>query len=450
LREVVDLVERSIGVSLIGGDVERTLVPFARERARALGLAGADAYLAGLASRPIDGAEWRLLIDAVTNGQTCFFRDIEQWEAITAMLGTATRGGERLSIWSAACSTGEEPYTLAIVCAELGIDAEIVASDVNPASLARAEAGRFRAWSMRNVSEARVARWFAPDAGGSRVRGELRDTVRFVPHNLVRDTPLRSSRTGGRWDLVLCRNVLIYFRRRRVAQVCGRLLDALTEGGALVISASESLTGLEIAARPEMVGRRIVYRRDRAAAAQSPRARVVRPPPPPPPPSQGPGYAEIATLATTGRVAEARRLLDRAADPEPGIEAVLTFGHLDVCEHDFDGALARYTRATEIDSLLSEGHYFVGVVHRKRGRWREAAEALRRALFLTPTFWQASYMLSGACRRLGRDAAAAREEARTRKLLVSEPPIMALLSHPLFVDRLGVSADEVRRAWSIS
>jgi Flp pilus assembly protein TadD len=95
--------------------------------------------------------------------------------------------------------------------------------------------------------------------------------------------------------------------------------------------------------------------------------------------------------------------------------------------------------------LLCEVHYFLALVHRKRGEWQAAADALRRALFLAPSFWHASYLLAGTYARLGRSGDAARERARTRRLLSGPPPIVTFISHPLFVERFGITAVEVRR-----
>ena len=447
--EIVALIESVIGVSLTDEEIARTVLPLARDRAGALGLNGAAAYLEALASEPRSGREWSRLIAAVTNGQTCFFRDADQFAALRRLLTAARRErpGRRLAIWSSACSTGEEPYSIAILCAEVGVSAELVASDVNPDSLARARIGRYRSWSLRNVSAARAARWFSGPADDHQIDDRIRGAVRFVRHNLVRDPPLSSQRPDGRWDIVLCRNVLIYFRRERVARVCDRLLASLGAGGALVIAASETLNGLDVAARPEVVGNRIIYRKE--TEPPEPIREVASRPPAAAPVPTSRSSERVARLAIAGEIEKARQIL-RGAAAAGSVELELTLGHLEMLEHRFDAALEHYQQASEIDPLLCEAHYFLGLVHRKRAEWRQAVAALRRALFLTPTFWQASYLLAGAYQRIGRSAEAAREQARTRELLDGPPPIMTFLSDPRLVDRLGVRADEVRRAWSIS
>jgi len=461
--EIVDLVERTIGVALMEDQIERTLIPFARDRARALGLWSADVYLRHLRAEPQGGQEWSLLIGAVTNGQTCFFRDAEQFASLKLVLRELAnrQPGRSIEIWNSGCSTGEEPYSIAILCAELGITAHIVGSDVNPASLNHAAAACYRAWSRRNVSDERIARWFDQTPDGFRVGKRIRANVRFVRHNLVRDPMLISPEPDGRWHVVLCRNVLIYFRRERVGRVCQRLVGSLVSGGAFVVAASESLSGLDVAARPEMVGSRIVYRKTDTQLVEStlaPRApaawRRDRTPPrasaEPTTVDLRPVLDRVARLAIDGDIAAARKLLETTTrQTEPGVEAHLTMGHLHLCEHEFEGALEKYVRAGEIDFLLCEVHYFQGLAHRKRSDWKSAADALRRALFLAPTFWQASYLLAGACQRLGRIDDMARERARTRQLLTGPRPIVTFLSHALFVERFGVSEDEIRRLWAI-
>ncbi|HLU67921.1 MAG TPA: protein-glutamate O-methyltransferase CheR, partial [Kofleriaceae bacterium] len=212
------LVERVTGFSLVATQLELRLLPFVAERAAALSLGSPLAYVRMLEGEGSTGEEWRRLIEVLTNGQTSFFRDGEQFAAIGELL-RGQRGARPLQIWSAGCSTGEEPYSLAIVCAELGVSARIVASDLNRQFLARAADGWFSEWAVRKVDPERRRRWFERGPRGLRVAAPLRAMVELRPHNLVSEEPPRSSAPDGRWDLILCRNVFIYFDKDTQLQV---------------------------------------------------------------------------------------------------------------------------------------------------------------------------------------------------------------------------------------
>ncbi len=442
-RALGDLIERSVGV-VLDEHVERRLLPLAAERAAALGLPGGAGYVDLLAREPVDGTEWGRVIAALTNGQTSFFRDPEQLHAVASLL--RGRGpAAPIRIWCAGCSTGEEPYSLAILAAELSLPARILATDVNPAFLEAARIGRFESWTLRNVSEERRRRWFEPAGASLAVKPEIRARVDFQRHNLVVDPP-----PGEAWDLILCRNVFLYFRRERVAEACRRLVAALARDGWLVVAASETLHDLGLPLAGEITGGRVAYRHGRpalVAAAPLPRRRAVtapqwRPPVRPPEPT---ALERAAARAACGEVDEALRLLETLPDEHKGLDDWLALGHLRLKRHAFSPALDAYRRAGEIDPLLCEVHYFEGLVHRKTGDWRQAADALRRALFLAPTFWQASYLLAGAYERLDRADDAARERERTLRLLAEPGSTVAFLSHPVFVDWFAAPAGEVRR-----
>jgi chemotaxis protein methyltransferase CheR len=163
-------------------------------------------------------------------------------------------GARPLRIWSAACATGEEPLTLAMLLDERGLldRAEILASDVSVRALAAAQAGKFGARSWRRPDlPAAAARHLSPQPGGGyRVTPEIIARIRWRRLNLVdpRDVA-RTAADFGPFDLVLCRNVLIYFNDATVSGVVQSLGDALCPNGVLLVGVSESLlrfgTGLE-------------------------------------------------------------------------------------------------------------------------------------------------------------------------------------------------------------
>lgn len=443
---LAELVERRIGFALADEQVERKLVPLAARRAAALSIASPWEYVEILESESAGGAEWRQVIEAVTNGQTSFFRDPEQFAAVGRLLAAGAPSGGPLWIWSAGCATGEEAYSLAILCAELGLarQTRIVASDINAGFLARAREGRFSGWALRNVAPERRARWFDGDGGAYSLRDELRQLVDLRRHNLVTDEPLRPPEGG--WHAILCRNVFLYFRRERMAAACRRLAAVLAADGWLAVAASETLRGLGVPLAGDVVHGRVFYRPAPALATASsrPAAGIPRATT-----AAAAGLDEVVQLARRGAIRDALTLLDREAD-DRALAHHLARGHLRLRLHEIDAALAAYRRAADIDSLQCEVHFFTGVAHRKAGDWPAAAEALRRALFLAPGFWQAAYLLAGAHDRLGRERDAGRERQRARSLLAEGRPGVVFLSDPLFVEWFSVAEVEARRALELT
>jgi chemotaxis protein methyltransferase CheR len=456
------LTEQTIGFTFTGDEVERRLVPLAAARAAELQLASPWAYLELLRSEPASGGEWRRLIELVTNGQTSFFRDPEQFAALGELVAAVVRDRGRVNLWSAGCSTGEEPYSLAILCGELGLAdrTTILATDINRGFLARAREARYSEWALRKVAPERRSRWFHSVGGDHRARAELLGLVDFRRHNLVADQPPHPEGAAG-WDLILCRNVFLYFGRDRMADACRRMTSVLAPGGWLVLAASESLRGLDLALAANTVRGRVFYRRgplataaasSTAAAPAIARRRPTLPFAPVarrtvPEPDRPDRIPAAIALARRGRIRDALDALSVSGPAgEPGLLHHLTAGHLRLRLHEVDHALSAYRGAAAIDPLLCEVHYFEGIAHRKAGAWSAAAEALRRALFLAPTFWQAAYLLAGVHERLGAHRDANRQRSHARRLLAERSSAVAFLSDPLFLAWLSVDRAVARRA----
>jgi chemotaxis protein methyltransferase CheR len=210
----------------------------ARDRAGALGLDEA-AYLARAAD---DDTEAARLADLLRVGETRFFRHRAQVQALAERVlpecARSCRAERRpLRAWSAGCATGEEAWTLAMLCAavEPPVEFQVIASDLSTEALDRARAGRYPAERAADVPPALAARFLDEHAGQRVVRDGLRPRVTFERHNLL------DARYPAGFDVILCRNVLIYFDGERRDQVIARLTDSLREGGYLFLGYSETL-----------------------------------------------------------------------------------------------------------------------------------------------------------------------------------------------------------------
>lgn len=222
------------------------------KRLRALRLPGFEAYCALIASEA--GAPERVhMISALTTNVTRFFREPHHFDdlrdRLAGALGERARRGERVRLWSAGCSSGEEPYSLALTVLEAlpdapSLDLRILATDIDPVVLARAEAGRYPADALDDVPAALRARHFERVADDLLAVGEApRRLVVVRPLNLVRRWPLR-----GPFDAIFCRNVAIYFDAETQAELWRRFASLLRPDGRLHIGHSERLSGPAAAA----------------------------------------------------------------------------------------------------------------------------------------------------------------------------------------------------------
>ncbi|WP_262504002.1 CheR family methyltransferase [Sphingosinithalassobacter sp. CS137] len=265
---IASLLEQRTGQQITANRVWRIETAL-KTMLRAEGLESADALVAKLLTR----AEPKLaerVVDALLNQETSFFRDAAVLEtaadALTSLQADVPH--RRLRIWSAACATGQEPLSLAMLLAERGmaegaLAPEILASDVSPSALARARAGRYSQFEIqRGLPVRRMIEWFEGGEGEWVAKAELVRRIRFRRHNLAADPP-----PPGKFDLVLCRNVLLYFSPSLRTRVFDTLAGAVRPGGLLVLGAGETVIGQTGQFRPSEQFRGFYRLADPAACA---------------------------------------------------------------------------------------------------------------------------------------------------------------------------------------
>ena len=216
------------------------------KRLRQLGLRDFHSYC-GLLDGPDGVAERTHMLSALTTNVTHFFREAHHFtllrEQVLPPLIRAARDRQRIRIWSAGCSAGQEPYSLAFtvleLCPEAGrLDIRILASDVDPQILQRAEQGVYPDEEMKPLPDA-ARRLIEPVPGGSfAIADKARELVRFGVLNLIGDWPMR-----GPFDIIFCRNVAIYFDKETQSRLWQRFAGLLTPGGYLFIGHSERVAG---------------------------------------------------------------------------------------------------------------------------------------------------------------------------------------------------------------
>jgi chemotaxis protein methyltransferase CheR len=207
-----------------------------------------------LVTQLLDGRDRQIgdrIVDALVNQETSFFRDAQVFDTLVEAVALAESEGRRVRIWCAGCSTGQEPLSLAMLFAERRETTgapipEIVATDVSDAVIARARAGRFSQFEIqRGLPVRRMIRWFDTTGSDWVAKPELLSLITFRRMNLVSDAP-----PPGRYDLVLCRNVLLYLSADTKKHVFAKITTAMKPGGVFVMGAGETVIGQTQALEP--------------------------------------------------------------------------------------------------------------------------------------------------------------------------------------------------------
>jgi len=355
----------------------------------------------------------------LTVGETHFCRHWHDFEALRDHVlperyAQCSREGRGLRLWSAGCSSGEEPYTLAALLdqhlPQTMNRLRILATDINPRSLAKAREAEYTEWSFRETSAAFRRQYFNDQGDGrQRLIPRIQRHVHFDFLNLAdRTYPSPATDTGG-MDLILCRNVLIYFTKEHIVAVLTRLRQALAPGGVLLVSPCESALVPRDLFRATRFGGTFVFRDVREAQpTEPPRPRTHAQRRQRKPRQQADCSQEGRKLYQEGRYEAAAGLLSAAAKTAPStasvadsVRALANSGCLAEAIAACDHAL----RDAPFDTGL---HYLKGTVCQEASNPDLARESLRRVLYLDPTHILAHVLLTNLMRESGRASEAER------------------------------------------
>lgn len=421
-----------------------------------------------LLAAPSTQAQLQVLASHLTIGETYFFRDEKILQAFTETilpeLIRARRGREqRLRIWSAACCSGEEPYTLAILLCEALPDLRdwrvtITATDINPRFLHKAAIGNYGEWSFRNTPSWLKQRYFSRTADGRYlIAPKIRKLVSFEHLNLAQDVYPSLATDTNAMDVIFCRNVLMYFTPLQIRRVVGNLQHALVDGGWLVVSPSEASHTLFSQFITVNFPGAILYQKIRSASHAEQASRPV-------PISETAGLVAPANMVTvpslwtlpvggalTAASEEPEMLAPEAAPLKPFSVAEVLYQ--DGCyaeaveillasfSQDAPGtrmfsllaralanqgklvdALAWCDRWITADKLDPASHYLRAVVLLEGGDPELARSSLQRAIYLQPCFVLAHFALGNLARRWGKTREAGKHFANVKHLLQGYQP----------------------------
>jgi chemotaxis protein methyltransferase CheR len=367
-----------------------------------------------LSSRDFTHPTWQRIIQAMTIGETYFFRNQYHFLALRNHIlpelieRRRTSGLKQLRLWCAGCSTGEEPYSIAILLQELLPDIQdwsitLLATDINDAYLAFAKHGIYNKRSFRNETpEAVIQQWFNPIPEGYQVKGAVRRKVVFSALNLVSDDYPAYTNNTMQMDLIICRNVTIYFDSTTTKTVAERFHRALGINGWLLVGHSEPNMEIYKDFTVRNFENAILYQKtvdiqafERAKTQPIPHLTIA------------PRIQKKTEPIPAPRVA----IKPRTAPVVPQLkekENYLELARQAANTEKWDEALKLLVEAERYDNLNPHIHYLRGLVYHHQGNLKEAVTVLQRAVYCDVQFSLGHYMLGDIYATLGEEKKAVR------------------------------------------
>lgn len=445
-RRFRDLLHHQSGIYLEESKIDSLRISLVT-RATRLGYTTLPDYYKALAR---DDQEFNELLNLVTINETSFFRFPAQFDALRdrvlpEIMAAKSGGNKAVRIWSAGCSTGEEPYSIAMTLIDSGIEMagykpQVLGTDVSTKALARAKSGVYGKRAMMNVPGDVVSRHFEPTPSGDfRITDRVRTHVDFGYQNLIKE-PYPLSLMGN-WDIIFCRNVTIYFRLDSTRRVVSNFFDSLNEGGYLFIGHSETLTSVSDTFEAVEIGGVFLYRkpipRKSFVFGQSVPTRAPRVPRTPTS-SRARKPQEVVpvepTAASDDPLEQARIDLKEgrpeavleivevvlATDPN-NAEAHLLSAYVHADAGDYDEAMCAAHRALAINPLLPVARYILGIIHQRQGDTVRAISELKKTIYIDADFALAHLNLANIYKAQRKWEAAAKEYENALKALKKSP-----------------------------
>ncbi len=381
-------------------------------------------YLRLLSDRQKGEVERRRLIAQLTIGETYFFRHSEQFDALRDVilpdLISRNASGRSLRIWSAGCATGAEPYSIAILLKQefshqlAGWDIRIIATDINEQFLERAKLGRFEDWAMRATPDAQRNRWFSKDGKFWVLTPECMDWISFHYHNLVDDPFPSLLHDLVSLDLIVCRNVMIYFDWNLIRKIINKFHDCLVDRGWLVVGHAEVNIDIFRPYRTVNVEGAVLYQKDALRAGSidgfpwKPSADNFVPPS---------SVFDATTTWTppvlppipTGSAPEAH-------PPEKSIESIAGIRQL-ADQGRWKEALEQCEEALFKKNLNPAIHFLRGLILDQMGRAGESEQAMRRVIYLDRTSVLGHYHLALLLQKRGDRTSALQSLKNAQRIL---------------------------------
>jgi chemotaxis protein methyltransferase CheR len=389
-------------------DRDEHLAELIGRRLSKLGLRDCFSYSELLADGEAGCAELDAIIGQLTIGETHFFRDPEQFNAIRDIvlpeILERKKSSRKLRIWSAGCANGAEAYSLAILlgrdlaCRTAGWQISILGTDINQQFLAEGQKGRFRDWALRSTSEEVKSQCFSSEGGVWTINPEYKQLVSFATLNLVGSEFKSAQFDIADFDLILCRNVMIYFSAEMTRRLILQFQEALAPKGWFLVSAVEhNLDNFGSFRTVDATGTTLYQK-------VAVRAMHVSWQPEALPPTIVARPASVASAAPS------------AEFEHPNVDGLRRLADQGDCER----AIRYCQRLLALDGLNPVVHFYRAMVLEQMGIWDEAERSLRQAIYLDRNFALAHYYLGLALQRQKNQRQAVRSFKNVLKLLSTQ------------------------------
>ncbi|MDD5366099.1 MAG: hypothetical protein PHR30_12225 [Gallionellaceae bacterium] len=417
-----DLIASRTGLLVREESDNALLTRLIAERVHALSLSGAEQYCQFLASDQDIRHEQEALVTLLTAGETYFFRDSGQHallqETILPELLDRRKALRSLRIWCAACSTGEEVYSLAILLDELLADQSrwdilILGTDINHSAIERARIGRYSEWSFRNTTDERRQRFFARQQNTWVLNEAIRNRVTFFPGDLMADA-FPAAPYFHDMDLILCRNIFIYMVPQAVSHIADKLTETLTEGGILITGHGELYAHHLGKLRTRVYPESILYQKV-STPYQAPAA---------PPPTEMPRPVAVAqplAAPVLPKVVQAAAPAPAAKSPRETAASEMLRAWQCANQGQQEKAEKICRELVAKDPLFADPHYLLALLAQERGDFETEKASIKKVIYLDSSFIAAYLDLGDLYIREG-DAARARKMRITARDLLKGLP----------------------------
>jgi chemotaxis protein methyltransferase CheR len=384
-----------------------------------------DEYLLRLSSN-YDDSYIKNLISLLTTNETYFFRGKMDFEILKKHLLPdlikRESSNPSISIWSAGCSTGEEAYSVAIILKELlpkieTMKVNIVASDIDEAVLSAAKKGEYSQWSFRGVDTAIINKYFNKKGDAYQIKEDYRSLVQFIHHNLISDP------APANFDIIICRNVTIYFQKETTANLASKFHNSLKEGGYLIVGHTEYSADNYSKFVSRVFPSGIVYQKRTNGAAKNKAASepiaaritekkqhketdgllniIKKSGPSQPKPHECLNlyehrnnyreetmiFNEAIKYYNSGNYDFAVDRFFKVLDINPkNVRASWMLCHISANRGHFEDAVKWGNLCLEIDPLFKEAYYTLSLIHLEKKEYNEAVEKLKKSIYIDPNF----------------------------------------------------------------
>lgn len=420
-----------LGYEIPSARLNAEILPKISKLSTELGHTSVDAFARTLSFMRETHPHFSRVVDILTINETSFFRQHRQLKALVSQCKELyTKLNRPIRVWCAACSSGEEAYSLSFLFSEESIPAEILGTDIHQPSLSFAKAGmgypKYRARKMPSNS---IQQYLIENTNGYDVRPEFKNAISFQYHNLISQPPPKLGHKVGHgtlnrtWDVIVCRNVFIYFPEAQVTEVARKMANSLSEYGTIWLGVNDTLknhrsflerrtvSGFRYFSPPTQPNKQAqrsvspVLAQDKTKNSGNTGANML---------NRNdrnindgninaPTWSHVQQSVNAGNIEQAQQLLTTLYRRRSGdlAKILCTQGVLFMHQHDFKSADACFHKAMIHNATEATIPYFRGVIAHKSQRKAEASSHFERCIALNDAFWPAHFLLGQYAHKSG-------------------------------------------------